>query len=68
MRTSITRRQLATALAGSVAVLGQTTGSERQEAPDELLEQAKGRIQRNAKELDEFSLKMATEPAFVFKP
>ena len=64
MLPKLTRRQLAAAVAGLPAarLSAQTPAS-----GEDLLKQAREQVRRNAEQLSERQIPMATEPAFVFK-
>jgi len=64
MNPSISRRQLAAALAGALPAAAQTPTA----APATELETALAQMRSNSKALSAQSVPMSTEPAFVFKP
>ena len=65
MKTRLTRRQLAGALA-SAASLAQAPQPPAQ-TPDDLLRAARDRNRANGEELAKLEVPMPTEPAFQFK-
>lgn len=64
MSSSITRRQLAAALAGALPAAAQAPAT----AVATELEKAVAQIHSNSKTLSEQTVPMSIEPAFVFKP
>jgi hypothetical protein len=64
MTRTVTRRQLAAAVAALPAA---RLRAQAVPAGDELLQQARDLVRRNAAELAKRPIPMATEPAFVFK-
>jgi hypothetical protein len=64
MNPSITRRQLAAALAGALPAAAQTPAV----VPATELAKAVEQMRSNSKALSTQSVPMSTEPAFVFKP
>ena len=74
-KTKFTRREIATALSASAALLGQTPAPPLPQtpppaprlSPDEELQAARDSIRQNAEQLAKFPLPMSAEPAAHFK-
>ncbi|MGI8742799.1 MAG: hypothetical protein ACR2NN_09555 [Bryobacteraceae bacterium] len=64
----VTRRQLAAALASSVALAGQTPAPRLPQNPEEELKAAREQVRQFGDLLGKFAIPMSTEPAFLFKP
>ena len=67
MSAKITRRQLATAVAASSALLAQQTPLPLPQNPEEELNAARDQLRQNSAALAKFDLPMNTEPAVHFK-
>lgn len=67
MSSKLTRREAALALGGSAFVAAQAPNAPPPPNPDEELKAAREAIQRNLKQLDQFPMPMATEPATHFR-
>lgn len=64
---TISRRDIATALAGAVPAAGLAIAAPARESADPL-SPAKDRIRKSLDAMREFDLPPETEPAFVFRP
>lgn len=67
MSRKFSRRELASALAASSALPPARAGQAPQPGED-LLENARQQVARNAEQLSKHSVAVNVEPAFVFKP
>ncbi len=63
-----TRREIATALSASAALLAQAPALPIPQNPDEELKAARESLRENSEQLAKFPLPMSTEPAAHFKP
>jgi ribosome-binding protein aMBF1 (putative translation factor) len=66
IRATMTRRELAAALASSATLV--RAQEERKLTPEELLAQEKVDVRSESEQLEKFNVPMATEPAFIFRP
>jgi hypothetical protein len=70
MKSAITRRQVALGLAAAMPAMAQAPATPQAPAtaPPDDATAARERIRKNSEQLAAFSLNMATEPSFSFKP
>ena len=67
MSSKLTRREAALALGGSAFVAAQAPNAPPPSNPEEELKASREAIQRNLKQLAEFPMPMAAEPAVHFR-
>jgi hypothetical protein len=66
-QVKFTRREIATALSTSAALLAQTPSPPLPQTPDDELKAARESNRQNSEQLAKFPLPMSTEPAARFK-
>jgi hypothetical protein len=66
-KVKFTRREIATALSTSAALLAQTPSPPLPQNPDDELKAARESNRQNSEQLAKFPLPMSTEPAARFK-